>query len=934
MEPTPDSPMETRSSVASACREPLPTDSMVTVPLSEDAPFSPKTPDSINRASNAFSSPIAEAPQDTVERGDGYDGRSENEVSPGRESKDRPRSTKPFASINFRNSGGSNAPESPEESDSVDWEGLEKSEESESKSDPGDESTALLLARLEQENNALVGNPKSGSHVRKESRPPSIHQLRKLVDDPSRSSLRFSQLPTPSLTELDFWAALVADYAHTAQRLPTLTSNKIRAGVPPPLRGVVWPSIACARDADLLEEFERLSGESSPYEGAIGKDIGRSFPNVDMFRDPNGEGQQMLLRVLKCFSLYDDKIGYCQGLGFVVGPLLMHMSDAEAFCVLVRLMDHYDLRSCFLPDLSGLHLRIYQFQTLLSRHLPKLHAHFDSLEIEPVYVSQWFLSFFAATCPLPMLLRIYDVLLLEGACETLMRVALSLMQRNEAKLLECQEDGAMSLLLSRGVWDTYGFNPDSLVQDFVSLTSLVTRESLQELERSYKESQSNSSGVYFPKMQATASSFLGRLWAGSGSYNSTRSLAVNPATPSLASRPSSIVRRTPSKQSMASTLNSFESTSDASTAPTESSSTSNSAAESSKSETKTTPDKDNQNTQIEEGLLLAFTDMERKLADLKRDLEREREKRGEDQQIAKLMLERLKEHPGDERHADLVDKATSQFSTEPRQDPIDQTKPELMEEIKTWKEKHRLAESKCKDLSRRLDEQETHCQLLNRRLAEQEMHCQNISERLDKQEVHYSGLKDELKETRSRVQEAHKEKQRLERMCQELRARKDSSRSDSPHQSPISTGLDDRGSSGLREFKLCRSGSTTSTFSKRSSSLGAQATVSSDDSQAAPEDLARELAHVKLSEAVARQELDEVKAKLDSLRKLMSRSADNSPSRLAPTELTRSATVATLPSSRLAPKSPTEPAKASTAAPAGGIWPWSRRTPSTSSTAR
>jgi hypothetical protein len=138
------------------------------------------------------------------------------------------------------------------------------------------------------------------------------------------------------MTELEFWAALVADYPSTAQRLPTLTSKKIRAGVPPPLRGVVWPSIAGARDTQLLEDFRRLSGESSPYEGMIGKDIGRSFPTVELFRDPNSEGQQMLARVLKCFSLYDTKIGYCQGLGFVVGPLLMHMTDEEAFCVLVR----------------------------------------------------------------------------------------------------------------------------------------------------------------------------------------------------------------------------------------------------------------------------------------------------------------------------------------------------------------------------------------------------------------------------------------------------------------------------------------------------------------------------------------------------------------------------------------------------------------------
>lgn len=119
-------------------------------------------------------------------------------------------------------------------------------------------------------------------------------------------------------------------------------------------------------------------------------------------------------------------------------------------------MDHYDLRTCYLPDLSGLHLRVYQFQNLLSRLRPGLFAHLEALNVEPVYVSQWFLSFFAVACPLPMLLRIYDVIFLEGACETLMRVALSLMTRNEKKIMACAEfEDVMQLLLSRSLWDTY-----------------------------------------------------------------------------------------------------------------------------------------------------------------------------------------------------------------------------------------------------------------------------------------------------------------------------------------------------------------------------------------------------------------------------------------------------------------------------------------------
>jgi hypothetical protein len=90
-----------------------------------------------------------------------------------------------------------------------------------------------------------------------------------------------------------------------------------------------------------------------------------------------------------------------------------------------------------------------------------------------------------------MLLRIYDVILSEGATETLMRVALSLMGRNEKKIMAYTEfEDVMQFLLSRGLWDTYAQHADDLVSDFVSLTGLVTRESLQSLETGFRESKS------------------------------------------------------------------------------------------------------------------------------------------------------------------------------------------------------------------------------------------------------------------------------------------------------------------------------------------------------------------------------------------------------------------------------------------------------------
>ncbi|KAF2725758.1 hypothetical protein K431DRAFT_215041 [Polychaeton citri CBS 116435] len=592
-----------------------------------------------------------------------------------------------------------------ERQDEVDWQQLERNEqqEKEDKLIPEgaeDESTKFLLARLEQENALLASDPKthatrpSNTRLRSQSRPPSIAHLKKLVKDREAPSIRYSMassgiaeestmeiLPSepPPMTELEFWAALVQDYPSTASRLPTLTTSKIRSGIPPPLRGVVWTSMAGARDKHLEMQFEKLLHEKSPYEGIINKDVGRSFPGVELFRDAEGEGQKMLGRVLNCFSLQDRDIGYCQGLGFLVGPLLMNMGERDAFCVLVRLMDNFALRPSFLPSLSGLHMRIFQFSSLLDQHHPALSQHFNQLGVEPAYLSQWFLSCFAVTCPLPMLFRIYDVIFAEGANETVMRVALALMRRNEPKMMEATEfEEVMQLLLGRGIWDVYGCNADDLVDDFTSLGNIITHERLAELEREFESKDAQDVGKsagFLPDVQAAASRFLGRLWA--PSHNASKSTST--LSPSSAEKDASsgvfrgsFLRRSPSKQSI-STLNDSEGASSngsgsaslASTAPTELETNDSgirvssadtlslkSKAESTRtvSVTATIPptptgfasskEQQDLHSQIED-LLTALSEMQREHAQLAAMLQKEREDRSEDHRVVRQLVGRL-----------------------------------------------------------------------------------------------------------------------------------------------------------------------------------------------------------------------------------------------------------------------------------------------------
>ncbi|PFH62566.1 hypothetical protein XA68_12986 [Ophiocordyceps unilateralis] len=854
--------------------------------------------------------------------------------------------------------------DSSDDPDEVDWEQLEKTEDEQVKDDETDNSTALLLARLEQENAKLATNPKSvkvhavDKATPTKPRPPSMAQLRQMMKGPAPPALRYSMLPPPPMTDLEFYAALVKDYQQTAARLPTLLSNKIRKGIPPPLRGVVWQSMSGARDAVLEEQYDAFSGEASPYELLIGKDLGRSFPGVDMFRDPEGDGQRMLGRVLKSFSLYDAKIGYCQGLAFLVGPLLMHMPDKQAFCVLVRLMERYDLRACFLPDLSGLHVRIFQFRELLRLNFPTLSSHLEDLQVETAYVSQWFLSFFAVTCPLPMLFRIYDVIFAEGASETLMRVALSLMRKNEARLLACSElEDVMQLLLSRGLWDCYHYNADEFVQDFVSLTSVVTREKLAQLEQGYRESLvATSSAIRASDITTAATRFLGRIWASSTGAKMSTLQPGQGAPP----RPLSLLRRSTSKQSLASTLYSMEASSVSVASSTSSSSTeattmsrnsANTDDEGSSREStpvglksmgtaKTTDDK-YLHSQIED-LLTALSELQRNNSLVSNQLQWEREERAEDRKAVRLLLGGLRQKAamlqsqataGDDAGGRETSPAENESNedTAPAEGKTDEDTTSAESETDgaaapaeseadkeavpaegEGDEETPLAEDKgtelgavdvdaqerpwaeeMSDLVERVErrfgsdkEQQRSSILLSKSQLRDELRSaqdqltsatcqsQDLSRRIHDMDQEIASLKEQLRERHNHVRTLHQDKQRLEKQVHGMRCRASASSTCDGASRELEADCTNKAlPAGLRELKLGRSQSIPSpmsTFGKRGSSLPRFHEAGSPSKSLGAnehEALLLELVQAKTAEAMAKQEAEEAKQKLETLRK-------------------------------------------------------------------
>ncbi|KAJ3082736.1 GTPase-activating protein [Rhizoclosmatium hyalinum] len=249
-----------------------------------------------------------------------------------------------------------------------------------------------------------------------------------------------------------------------AEKTPATPTSPSATSAPRFGAGLIAGGLALAKFA-RLGSGSALLLRTSTHEKVIQRDLARTFPNHDHFRDANGPGQESLFNVLKAYSVYDPEVGYCQGIAFITGPLLLNMPDEEAFCVLEKLMKSYSFRELYTPTMVGLHLRLFQFDKLLKELFPAISKHLDEHDVKStMYASQWFMTLFAYRFPLPIVLRIMDILFAQGI-ESTFKIAFALLKKNQSHLLTLTDLADILEFLKNGLFDVYVDNVDLLIQD-------------------------------------------------------------------------------------------------------------------------------------------------------------------------------------------------------------------------------------------------------------------------------------------------------------------------------------------------------------------------------------------------------------------------------------------------------------------------------------
>nr|XP_042895269.1 TBC1 domain family member 1 isoform X2 [Parasteatoda tepidariorum] len=219
--------------------------------------------------------------------------------------------------------------------------------------------------------------------------------------------------------------------------------SAIRYGVPRKKRGEVWLFLAdkysSSRKCPPVDStpYHELLRKLTPYQHAILVDIGRTYPGHPYFKQVLGSGQLSLFSLLKAYSVVDEEVGYCQGLSFLGGILLLHLDEEKAFHALKHIMFTLGLRNQYKSDMAALQVQMYQLARLIQNTAPEVHELFDKYEVSPMlYAAPWFLTLFASHFPIGFVSRLLDMLFLQGM-SVIFKVSALLLKVHQAQIVKC-----------------------------------------------------------------------------------------------------------------------------------------------------------------------------------------------------------------------------------------------------------------------------------------------------------------------------------------------------------------------------------------------------------------------------------------------------------------------------------------------------------------
>ncbi|KAF7212276.1 growth hormone-regulated TBC protein 1-A [Nothobranchius furzeri] len=217
----------------------------------------------------------------------------------------------------------------------------------------------------------------------------------------------------------------------------------VRKGIPNEHRALIWMAASGAQNQ--LEKNpgfyqSLLVGQHDPkLVETIRTDLNRTFPDNIQFRKTSDQClQKALYNVLLAYGHHDPAVGYCQGMNFVAGYLLIVTKDEEKSFWLMDALLGRILPDYYTPAMLGLKTDQEVLGELVKLKIPRVGQVMEEHNVMwTLVVSRWFICLYIDILPVETVLRIWDCLFYEGS-KILFRVALTLIHHHQALIEQSQ----------------------------------------------------------------------------------------------------------------------------------------------------------------------------------------------------------------------------------------------------------------------------------------------------------------------------------------------------------------------------------------------------------------------------------------------------------------------------------------------------------------
>ncbi|OWZ17916.1 hypothetical protein PHMEG_0008085 [Phytophthora megakarya] len=163
----------------------------------------------------------------------------------------------------------------------------------------------------------------------------------------------------------------------------------------------------------------------------------------------NAELEAKMRRVLRAYVVYNPRVGYCQGMGFLVRLLTEVTKDeADIFWLFVGFSEPENDKNLYEPGMAVLQPYLSKFELLFSTHMPELYEHFQAEGVHvATFCTRWFLTFFSSfeTLAPTLVTRLLDIFIIDG-WRIMFSVSLVILDELQQQLMQCDMEGILRVL--------------------------------------------------------------------------------------------------------------------------------------------------------------------------------------------------------------------------------------------------------------------------------------------------------------------------------------------------------------------------------------------------------------------------------------------------------------------------------------------------------